>query len=416
VPKYDVAVVGAGLGGLSVAALASLSKKKTIVLERGPSLSDALGVAEKSGFGFYAGPSLSYGFEPGGSLQEFTAHLGINQRTVVPSLCYQVALPDRRISVFSDHNETLEELKREFVGETSILEKFYRDLDGMRAQCAKNRLSAYFARHRPASTFFNTYGFSRELFAYFDVQSRVFFQKAAGDITLASLMTLCNNPPRRVQGGFRKIGDQMYSLLLQHGGEVRYDEVSPEYMVQDGLLRGLKTAKGDVIEAESIVLNMMPYSRREMLFVGLREQVVPVGMAHDVFLLTDYSSPEEIVTLSLNFNEEEAVSAPAGMRALCVSCQTPQDFIAGRQTLIEKLGKLMPFLHDYLVFTEEYTSKSGYAVIPCSLQMKIKPFRAKEGLSLLHRSSYKNVFVIHDHSEAPLQVISAVQLFAEKMN
>ena len=41
--KYDVAVVGAGLGGLAVAALLSEKRKRIIVIEHGGSLDRAVG-------------------------------------------------------------------------------------------------------------------------------------------------------------------------------------------------------------------------------------------------------------------------------------------------------------------------------------------------------------------------------------
>lgn len=411
--KYDVAVIGAGLGGLAAAALLSCQKKKTIVIERGPSLSDALGVVEKAGFGFYAGTSLSYGFESNGALQEFSTMLGIIQRTVAPSPCYQVALPDRRITVFADHGETLEELTREFPKEANSLSRFYRDLEKMRTQSAKSRISAFFARSRSAAGFMSQYGFSRELNTFFDVQSSIFFQKPAGELSLESFMTLCDTPPRHLQGGFRKLGDQLYGVILQHGGEIRYNEPSPELIVRDNQVTGVKTAQG-ALEASTLILNTLPYQMRSMLFVGLREEVVPVGMSHDVFLLQDYSRPQEIIALSLSGTDEEAAFAPTGMRAMSVSFRYPQKTAVDKQMAVEKLGSLIPFLKDYVVFAEEFRPEAGHTMLPDNVSMK-KPVRSKEGVSLLHRTSQKSVFVLHDLPEAPLQVLSAVQGFTEKL-
>jgi glycine/D-amino acid oxidase-like deaminating enzyme len=410
VQKYDVAVIGAGLGGLAAAAQLSAQKKKTVVIERGASLNDALGVVEKSGFGFYAGPSLSYGFETHGALQVFSTQLGIVQHTSVPTPCYQVALPDRRITVFAEREATLEELRREFPAEISMLSQLYRDLDKVRVKTTKNRISAYFAAHRAASRFLSKYGLSRELMAFFDVQSYSFFQQAAGKLSLATFMMLCDTPPRRVQGGFRKFGDQLYGVLLRHGGEVRYNESLPELVIKDNRVIGIQTAQG-VVEANTYILNSLPQQRKALLFVGLREDVIPVGMSYDVLLLTDYSRPQEIIALSLNGNKEDAV-APKGMRSLTALFQSPQNTAVDKCALVDKLGRLIPFLDDYIVFAEEFRPEAGFTAL--TVGIKIKPLGMSGEASVINRTSYNNVFVLHDRPEAPLQVITAVRRFAEK--
>ena len=410
-PKYDVAIIGAGLGGLTAAALLSSRKKKTIVIEQSASLSDALGVVEKDGFIFSNGPSLSYGFEHCGALQEFSAGLGIRQNTTVPAPCYQVALPDRRITVFTEHDETLEELRREFPEEINTVAKFYYDLDKTAKQIAKNRVIAALTKWRSAKGFIGKYRFSRALAAFFDVQSFYFFQRPAADLSLATLITLCNTPPRRIHGGFRKFGDQLYGVVLQHGGEVRYNEPSPEFSFPGTGVINIKTAQG-MAEADMVLLNALPHRRRSMLFAGLREDVVPVGMSHDVLFVPDYSRPQDFVALSLNAKEDDAV-APRGMRALSVSFEEQQNMYADKQVLIEQLNGLMPFLNDFMVFSEEPKSGDGHAVVPVDLSMK--PYRRREGTSLLNRTSQRNVFVLQDAQEAPLRMISDVRRFVDKV-
>ena len=410
-PKYDVAVIGASLGGLATAALLACKKKKTIVIEQGSSLSDALGVVEKSGFSFYAGPSLSYGFERNGAIHEFSARLGISQQITVPSPCYQVALPDRRITVFADRDSTLAELRREFPREINALYNLYRDLDKLRAQTAKSKISAYFARSRSAAGYLGKYGFSRELMTFFDVQSFAFFRKMVGKLSLSSFMMLCDTPPRRVRGGFRKFGDQVYGVFLQHGGEVRYNEPSPELVLRGNRVIGIKTTQG-VVEADTIILNALPHQRGIMLFIGLREDVIPVGMSQDVYLLQDYSSPQDASVLSLNGNDDDAAT-PKRMRSLNVLFQLLPNRAKDEQMLVDKLSRLIPFLKDYIVFAEEFRPQAGYTVLPAG--MHIQALRIGGDLHILNQTSYYNAFVLQNLPEAPLQVLSVVQRLADKL-
>ncbi len=409
-PKYDVAVIGAGLGGLVAAALLSVQKKRTVIIEQGPSLSEALGVVEKNGFVFSARPSLSHGFEHGGVLQKFSTELGILQHTSVLSPCYQVALPDRRISVFAEYHETLEELNREFPDERDALARFYRAVGVSRARTAKNRVFAALARFRSAAGFMRTYGFSAELRAFFDIQALCFFQKPAADLSLAALLTLCDTPPCRLHGGFRKLGDDLSSVIRQHGGEIRYDEAFSELSSEGKRVSGVKTTQGNV-EAGAILLNASPNEQGTTLFIGVHDEVVPTGMALDVLFLPDYSRPRDFFTLSLN-GQEDGATAPAGLRALTASFRSPQRPSPDKQTLIKQLCVLVPFLEDYLVFAEEFSPAARLAILPPG--MKLNSIRSQEKPGLLHRMSYKNAFVLYDNPEASLQVIEAALRYVEK--
>ncbi len=142
-PKYDLAVVGAGLGGLAAAALACRMNKKTIVLEPGDSVGGALRLYHRNGFSFYLGPSLSFGFERGGALQHLNETLGIAQNASLRSPCYQVVLPDRRITVYAEQSETLDELRREFPGEIDAIARFYQDIRKHALQNSKSAVSAF---------------------------------------------------------------------------------------------------------------------------------------------------------------------------------------------------------------------------------------------------------------------------------
>ncbi|HET7318397.1 MAG TPA: NAD(P)-binding protein [Nitrospirota bacterium] len=75
---YDLAVVGAGLGGLAAAALFSAKGKKVLVSSPHASLAEALGVMAADGFLFPSGPVLLYGFEPGGAFNQLFRDSGIH--------------------------------------------------------------------------------------------------------------------------------------------------------------------------------------------------------------------------------------------------------------------------------------------------------------------------------------------------
>jgi phytoene dehydrogenase-like protein len=411
VAKYDVAVVGAGLGGLAATALLSAKKKKTVIIQRGTSLNSAVGILEKDGFLFSNVPALSYGFERGSAIHDVSAGLGILHNAAVHSPCYQVALPDRRISVYADVSETLEELRREFPGEIDAIMRFYRDIHRQVERSAKNRLLSFLTRHRTAAGFLRSYGFSRELSAFYDVQLEYFFQKPSTESSLASLLLLCDSPPLYFHGGFKKIADQLYSVILQDGGEIRYREPSPRIVSQNDRAIGIETAQG-IVEADVILLDRVPPRQPPALFVALHEEVVPVGMAEEVLFLPDYARPRDFISLSLS-RTDDLSSAPEGMRALYASFRGQRVPPEDNQEFIAQISELVPFLKDYVVFSEQYRGDDEGIVVPANITFK--PLRSADGMTLLSRGSHKNVYVLDDVQQAPPRVISAVQQFVRQL-
>ncbi len=408
--KYDVAVVGAGLGGLAVAALLASKKKKTIVLERSVSMDDAVGVFKKDGFTFSVAPALSYGFEPGGAVHDLSARLGIVQEISVHSPCYQVALPDRRITLYAEWSDTLEELRREFPKEINALTRFYHDVHKKAVQNTKSRVSSYLSKHKAAAGFFRKYRFSRELMTFFDVQSLYFYQKPAEDLSVSALIALCDTPPRYLHGGFKKLADQLYGIILREGGEVRYNEKVSELAMKIDRIIGVNTARG-VVEAGTVLLNRMQHQPSSTLFIGLHNEVVPMGMCRHVLFLPDYARPRDFISLSLN-TEDEAV-APPGMRTLNATCCSQNDRSVGKQVLLEHISTLIPFLNDHLVFAEEHRGGAGETASPDGISFH--PLRSADVTTLLFRGSKKNIFLLNNAQNMPLQVLSAAQRFVAKM-
>lgn len=409
--KYDVAVIGAGLGGLAAAALLSAKKKKTVIIERGTSLNSAVGVLEKDGFLFSNVPALSYGFERGSAIHDLSAGLGILHNATVHSPCYQVALPDRRITVYADVSETLEELRREFPREIDAIVRFYRDLHKQAERSAKNRLFSFLARHRTAAGFLRAYRFSGELTTFFDVQLDYFFQKHSAEASLSALLLLCDSPPLYFHGGFKKVADQLYNVILQEGGEIRYREPSPRIVSENGRVIGIETAQG-MVTADVILLDQVPPQQPAALFVALRDEVVPVGMAQEVLFLPDYARPRDFISLSLS-NRDDTAAAPEGMRALNASFRGQRVPPEGAQGLIDQISELVPFLNEYVVFAERHRGVDEGIVVPADISFK--PLRSVDGMSILSRGSHKNIYMLNDVQQAPPHVLSAVQQFVRQL-
>jgi phytoene dehydrogenase-like protein len=409
VPKYELAVVGAGLGGLAAAALAARQGRKVIVLDPGDSAGGVLDVCREDGFVFSPGPHLSFGFERDGTIQKLGERLGIALSASLCSPCYQVALPDRRVTVYAEHSETLDELRREFAHEIDRIARFYRDLRTEVIKNTKSRISAFLLRRKTAVGFIRRYRFSREFKAFLDVQSFFFFRRRADDLSLSSLITLCDTAPFVIHDGFKKLVEQMVDAILKNKGEIRYRVPFSEITLGDGRGAVSSSSQGGA-DAEIVLLNTEQQKQSRMLFLGIRNDVVPTGMLNCVLCLADYSRMEDLFTLSVSAQDDLTV-APKGMSTLVASC--PSSSLLTKNELMQQVGSMIPFLNDFVVLEREYDPAARAFVVP--ERMSFKTLRFPDSQVYLSRSPRGNVYMLGDGSGTPAQEIAAALAFVARL-
>jgi hypothetical protein len=407
-----LAVAGAGLGGLAAAALLARQNKRTVLVDPADTAGGALASVRKEGFVFSTGPNLSFGFERGGPLQALCSDLGISPSATVLSPCYQVLLPGRRVSVFRETWETIEELRREFPREIDAIARFYRDLRKMAERAAKSRVSSFLTRHRSAGTFLRSHRFSRDLTAFFDIPSLCFFQQPAEELPLFLLITLFDTAPLSVRGGFIRLTEQLVSVILKNGGEIRHGEPRADVSRRNGQASGLSLSSGSILESAAVLVNAPSSTSGTTVFLGVREEVIPLGMSQEVLCLPDPAHPEMLFTLSVSAPDHEA-AAPRGMRAVAAAFPFLPKGAAPVDTLVKVVAGVIPFLDRFLVTVEEHAPVQAAERLPS--QGAHKPLRDALGVSLLSRTSVKNLYVLPDDSRSPLRTACAARRLAEQL-
>ncbi len=104
---YDLVVVGGGMGGLALAALAQRFGLRTALLEAHTKLGGCAGYFRRGPYSFDAGATALMGFEPGEPIGDLLGVLGIEFPTV-PTPSYRVHLPDRRFDIVADRARFVE--------------------------------------------------------------------------------------------------------------------------------------------------------------------------------------------------------------------------------------------------------------------------------------------------------------------
>lgn len=111
---YDVAVVGAGLGGLATASLLARAGRSVMLLERAPQAGGVCQGLIREGYRFELGGALLGGFTHGGPLARLQERLGLSLPTQACEPGLQVASPTHRLSLFGDPDRLWPEVRREF--------------------------------------------------------------------------------------------------------------------------------------------------------------------------------------------------------------------------------------------------------------------------------------------------------------
>lgn len=405
--RYDLAVIGADLGGLAAAALLSSKGGKTIVIGMGQDLAASLGCLDRDGFAFTSGSSLLPARGQDRIFERFlpdsTAGDILSSRADV----YQVALPDRRVTISRNRNETMEELRREFPRDYRVLDQCFRDLERLETKIAKGKVASFFAKRKSADSFLGHYGFSRELSVFFDLLSRFFFRLPLNKLLLPDFIELILHMPVRSYSLRSKVAGALKDQLVQRGGEIRFEETLPELARHGSRIKEVKSASG-IIESRTILLDVQEDSQR-ILYAGIRENVIPVSMEKDVIYLPDYARPEEFLSVSLS-DENDGSAAPAGMRALtCVFNNIEAS--CSKEILISRLGRLIPFLNDFIVLSDMKP-----VAVPREQDQRFKPVFGSAGPVGLYQASEKGMYMIEESSVSFFAQLHAARKLVKKIS
>ena len=411
-PKYDVAIVGAGIAGLCTAALLASAGKKVVLADPSDRAGGAVVPLEKDGIRLSSGPDSTYGLEPGGPLQRLHASLGFKRDETGMPARYQVALPDRRITVAPRNEETLDELRREFPREIDTLGRLYRDSGQLALRSSASRLSSFVAERRSAASFLQRYRLSPELSSFFDVRSRYYFRRPVSELSLHTLAFMLHTPPEHLQGGFGQLASRLFEFSRDRGADVHLNEPWPELLFHGRKLTGVRTAMG-VIEARVYIMNASwPGDAFTMLF-GIRDDVLPERMENTVLCLHDYQDVRTWNSLSVSPGSSERRTAD-GMRTLTASFCTPGSSDIARESLLDRIQSTIPFFRDFIVAADDRLPGSRSIFQKENLLMKTHEEHA-DMPPMPFPSAVKNLILLPDSSCGLVQTVRAAQAVVSKL-
>jgi C-3',4' desaturase CrtD len=281
-------IIGAGIGGLTTAALLLKAGHQVTVLEAHVYAGGCAGTFFHKGYRFDAGATLAGGFAPGGPHYRLAEILGLEWPISPADPAWTVHLPDGR-SVTQWANPEQWRAERQVAFPHS--EPFWQTQE-MLADLAWDISSRPFpwppqslrdwrtvlAALRPSTLralpyLFSTIGsLTREqepMFRAFLDSQLLISAQATADQTSALYGSAALDLPRRgvnhVEGGIGTLADTLVAWIRANGGEVLFRQQVEKIEVRGGRATAVTTNKGLHLSADNIVANLTPWALAELL-------------------------------------------------------------------------------------------------------------------------------------------------------
>lgn len=372
-----VVVIGAGIGGLTTAALLAKAGCQVTVLEAGTYAGGCAGTFYHQGYRFEAGATLAGGFQPRGPHALVADQLGIDWPVRPADPAWVVHLPDRQVTLSRDSADVV----RHFPATERFWEVQSRLADQVWELSAQGlpwppsdvselaHLARVGWRHFPADVglvpyaFMSTHDWIKRLglvrdeafVRFLDAQLLISAQttsRQANALYGATALDLARQGVYHVEGGIGGLAATLVDTIRELGGEVLFKHKVTRIEVNNGRVAGVRTQhgrkEGPYVACDVAVANMTPWSldallddnsparlRREVarrqpgwgafvLYLGVEDGRLPRDLPDHHQIITEMAGPlgegrSIFVSLSPRW---DASRAPEGYRAVTVTTHT----------------------------------------------------------------------------------------------
>jgi C-3',4' desaturase CrtD len=378
---YDIIVIGAGIGGLTAAALLAHDGYRVLVLENhiepgGCASSYERKRRDGTRYVFDVGATLFAGFAPGGAHHWVAQRLGITWpvRRLEPAM--QVWLPDRRVTRWGDarwaderldafsaqaweaegfwrEQERLAEIAWRFAArQPPIPPETFGDLAGMIPSARLEMASLLPQLWRTVDQRLRAHRIAdRRLRTFVDGQLLISAQTVAQECAWlygAVALDFARIGAHYVEGGAWSLARALAVALASDGGELRYRRRVSRIMTRDGRAVGVETERGERYMARQIVGNITIWDAARLLgeaaparlrralmttprgwgactlYLGVDEAGIPPGLAEHHQVIACYDTPlGEANSVFISAHPaDDPTRAPPGQRALTISTHT----------------------------------------------------------------------------------------------
>lgn len=377
--SQHIIVIGAGIGGLTTAALLAQAGYSVTVLEAQTYPGGCASTFTHGGYRFDSGATVAGGFQPNGPHRLVGDHLGIEWPVRPHDPAWMTHLPDRSVALTRDNTDVL----RSFPESQSFWEHQTQLADLGWTLAASGlpwpptspaeflQLARVSLTHFPKDllllplAFRTTYQWIGQhgqaqvlpFVRFIDAQLLISAQttsQQANAVYSATALDLARQGVYHVAGGIGGLAETLVNRIIELGGELRYRQRVTRLHVEQGrvtgvsIQRGRRSAKTEFLPADFVVANLTPWSldtlladdsprslQREVqrhkigwgafaLHIGVDASKLPPNISDHHQIIAEMDGPlGECRSLFLSMSPEWDTSrAPAGHRAVTVTTHT----------------------------------------------------------------------------------------------
>ncbi|AIE75949.1 MULTISPECIES: C-3',4' desaturase CrtD [unclassified Synechocystis] len=378
----SVVVVGAGIGGLTTAALLAQQGYQVKVYEQAAMAGGCASTFRRRGFIFDVGATQVAGLEPGGIHHRILRQLQVNlpEATLCDPAC-AVFLPGEKqpINVWHDPERWQRERERQFPGSEAFWQLLqtlfqiswrFQGRDPVLPPRSIWDLGQLLGAVRPDTLLTAPFvpltvgdtlqllglGSDQRLKTFLDLQLKLYSQVGADETALlyaATALGVSQAPQGlwHLQGSMQTLGDRLLEGLKNHGGKLFYRQRVEQIHAVQGQVEGItvRDLKTGAIRRESAqhvvanltvqdllktvdqplpgyqkrVTNLPPSSGAFVIYLGVREDAIPPDCAPHLQFLYDGRGPiGENNSLFVSVSKPGDGRAPDGYRTLIASSFT----------------------------------------------------------------------------------------------
>ena len=286
--RYDAIVIGAGMGGLTAAALLAKKGLKTLLLEKEEQVGGYVVSFKRHGFTFDATGAFVGGCHEGGEFHQILHEIGAHKeiefipihhvRNIYPG--FEVHLQPGGSHSYTD----------------ALFDLFPQEEKGLKTYLSMvKRIGEEIKSYSEITTL-------KKIFFPFYFRNLVRFHRSShqtildnlfrgGEIKMALHSLPVTEPPSRLsflflavminkaliegvfypKGGMGKISEAMANAFLRSGGEIHLQTEADQIQTRDGRVEGVLTKDGEIFQAPLVISNINPNLLVKMLAVELRD-------------------------------------------------------------------------------------------------------------------------------------------------
>ncbi len=280
--KYDVIVIGAGMGGLTVATLLAKKGCKTLLLEKESQVGGYVVSFKRDGFTFDATGAFVGGCQEGGELHRIHEEMGIHEKVeFIPIQHIRNVYPGFEVRLqpggFLSYTEALSDLfpteEKGLRTYLSLIKRIGEEIESYSEITAIRKILFPFY-------FRNLVRFHRS--SHQTILDHLF---KGQEIKMALHSLPVTEPPSKLsflflavminktlkegvsypKGGMGKISEAMADAFRQTGGDLHLQRKAEEILIRDGRVDGIRTTDGKTFQSSVVVSDVNPNLLVKML-------------------------------------------------------------------------------------------------------------------------------------------------------